>query len=126
MTNSSAQTTYYYTSEGDILSGFNSDCSITTSETITVDLGNISAAQTVTLTPSGLDTITLDGTSFTNIWHYVDVPFESSFPEWNDFQKMCKEYPGLEQAYEKLKTFYNLCKDEWEFKKKGLKGLSRF
>ena len=111
MTNSSAQTTYYYTSEGDILSGFNSDCSITTSETITVDLGNISAAQTVTLTSSGLDTITLDGTSFTNIWHYVDVPFESSFPEWNDFQKMCKEYPGLEQAYEKLKIFYNLCKD---------------
>ncbi len=121
MTNSSAQTTYYYTSEGDILSGFNSDCSITTSESITVDLGNIGAAQTVTLTSSGLDTITLDGTSFTNIWHYDDVPFESSFPEWNDFQKMCKEYPGLEQAYEKLKTFYNLCKDEWEFKKKGLK-----
>lgn len=54
-------------------------------------------------------------------WKFEEtIPFENGFPDWKDFEKMCKEYPGLEQAYEKLKTFYDLCKDEWEHKKKGL------
>jgi hypothetical protein len=72
--------------------------------------------------PSGSydDTITIDSSAFTNIW-ITNVPFENSFPEWEDFQGMCKEYPGLSQAYEKLKTFYDLCKDEWEHKKKESK-----
>lgn len=47
------------------------------------------------------------------------VPFEDSFPEWHDFQEMCKEYPGLEKVYEHMKAYYNMCKDDWEAKKKG-------
>jgi hypothetical protein len=135
VTNSSAQTTYYYTLEGDVVTsssdnniyiGSTTDMSeycLTNSDTITLDINNMAAAQTVTLTSSGLDTITFDGTIITsNNWNWIsNIPFENGFPDWDDFQKMCEEYPGLEQAYEKLKTFYNLCRDEWEFKKKGLK-----
>jgi hypothetical protein len=45
------------------------------------------------------------------------TPFENGFPDWKDFNDMCKEYPGLEKTYEHLKTFYNLCKSEWDSKK---------
>ena len=108
MNNSSAQTIYSYTSDGDVITtGF-----------VAVELESVCAAQTVTLSSSGLDTITISDNYFT--WK-IPSPFEDSFPDWDDFQKMCKEYPGLEQAYEKLKTFYELCKDEWETKKKEQK-----
>lgn len=73
-----------------------------------------------TYTSGSSNTITIDSSLFSNVW-ITTVPFENGFPEWEDFQNMCKEYPGLEQAYEKLKTFYELCKDEWAHKKKGLK-----
>ena len=90
-------------------------------DTITLDLGTVGAAQTVTLPSGSIDSgLTIDSSMFSNIW-VTPIPFENGFPEWEDFQKMCKEYPGLEQAYEKLKTFYVLCKDEWETKKKELK-----
>jgi hypothetical protein len=75
----------------------------------------------VTLPSGSYDsTIRIDDSIFTSSW-ITNVPFENSFPEWEDFQGMCKEYPGLAQAYEKLKTFYDLCKDEWEHKKKESK-----
>jgi hypothetical protein len=89
-------------------------------DTITLDLGDYNPAQTITLN-SGADTVLCTGdTIFTSSW-ITNIPFENSFPEWEDFQGMCKEYPGMAQAYEKLKTFYDLCKDEWEHKKKEQK-----
>jgi hypothetical protein len=36
-------------------------------------------------------------------------PFEDNFPEWNAFRKLCEDYPGLEKAYQNLKTFYTMC-----------------
>lgn len=126
MTNSSAQNTYSITLDN--TDSMNTSSGVVTisepydylvsGDTITLDLGNMGAAQTVTLTSSGLDRITIDESIYS--WR-MPTPFEDSFPEWDDFQKMCKEYPGLEQAYEKLKTFYVLCKDEWETKKKEQK-----
>jgi hypothetical protein len=107
--------------------------SITSSDSVTVELGGAGGtgviAQDISLVypdvitlPSGSydNTITIDGSVFSNIW-VTTIPFENGFPEWDDFQNMCKEYPGLEQAYEKLKTFYVLCKDEWDHKQKGQK-----
>ncbi len=87
-------------------------------DTITIDLSYIN--NSVTMASGSYDSITISDTVFTNNW-IIDVPFENSFPNWDDFQKMSKEYPGLAQAYEKLKTFYVLCKDEWETKKKEQK-----
>jgi hypothetical protein len=48
------------------------------------------------------------------------VPFEDGFPEWNEFQEMCKAYPGLEKTYEHLKCFYKMCNDDWQAKKKDI------
>jgi hypothetical protein len=58
------------------------------------------------------------GTGFN--WHAVEtIPFDTGFPEWEDFQNMCEEYPALKIAYEHMKVFYKLSKDDWESKKKG-------
>jgi hypothetical protein len=44
-------------------------------------------------------------------WGYTHngKPFVDNFPEWNAFRKLCDEYPGLEKAYQNLKTFYTMC-----------------
>jgi hypothetical protein len=43
-------------------------------------------------------------------WGYTNgKPFVDNFPEWNAFRKLCDEYPGLERAYQNLKTFYTMC-----------------
>lgn len=36
-------------------------------------------------------------------------PFVDNFPGWDAFRKLCDEYPGLERAYQNLKTFYTMC-----------------
>jgi hypothetical protein len=56
------------------------------------------------------------GTS-TNTWSTdwstsYGTPFVDKFPEWNAFKKLCNEYPGLEKAYENLKTFYTICYED--------------
>jgi len=62
-------------------------------------------------TISGLtnNTYTYNGSG--SYWGYSNngKPFVDSFPEWNAFRKLCEEYPGLDRAYENLKTFYTMC-----------------
>jgi len=127
--NSSAQNTFSVTLDNTVNMSTSSGVVTITSEpydymisgdTITLDFGDHNPAQTITLTGAADTTLNIDDSIFTNIF-ITNVPFENSFPEWYDFQNMCREYPGLEQAYEKLKTFYDLCKDEWEHKKKATK-----
>lgn len=62
------------------------------------------------------DTITITGGDYSS---FFNKPFEDSFPEWNDFQKMCDEYPGLKIAYDHVKVLYKLTIDDWEAKKRG-------
>lgn len=130
MTNSSAQDSYSITlGNTDNMASSSSVVSITaepydymiSGDTITLDLGDLSPGQTLTIPSGSIDsTLTIDSSFFSNTW-ITTIPFENGFPEWEDFQKMCEEYPGMAQAYEKLKTFYDLCKDEWEHKKKEQK-----
>jgi len=99
---------------------------------------------TITLPPESFsnistDTITITGTSGTSFggagtgtsWSSFNipensftwdetVPFENGFPEWNEFQEMCKAYPGLQKTYEHLKCFYKMCNDDWQSKKKDI------
>ncbi len=109
------------------------------SDTITIDLGDImtssvtvpnnfyyssmSDLSTVTLTTGSSSNAVLssgDITTYSNIFQWRDsIPFENNFPEWEDFQNMMKEYPGLEKTFENLKACYDLCKDDWESKKRG-------
>jgi hypothetical protein len=97
------------------------------SNTIIIDLSNITGDTTMISSGySTTDTITIsDGTdSYTSpTWDWMTTtPFENGFPDWRDFQEMCKEYPGLEKTFEHMKVFYKLCKDEWEAKKRGENG----
>lgn len=96
-------------------------------DTITIDLSsitNVAAAQpsiyTIDMSNSSVTLTNTNDVPFghpSGLWK-PPVPFTDGFPEWNDFQDMCKEYPGLEKAYEHLKSYYNMCKDDWESKKK--------
>ncbi len=131
MTNSSAQETFSITLNDSAMGG--SDIiTITSQPYYTVD--NINTGQSVTLNNynysgssvtgiSAVDLGSIDLSTFnpTTFEWISPIPFENAFPNWEDFEAMRKEYPGLEQAYEKLKTFYDLCKDEWEHKKKEQK-----
>lgn len=92
---------------------------MSTASTVTIDLSNIGMTQpTYMYSSSSSDTITLSNIEFNN-WAMAEVvPFEDGFPAWDDFQNMCKEYPGLDKTFEHLKAFYKLCKDDWEAKKR--------
>ena len=98
------------------------------SDTYTIDLSNISAAQSM-IYSDGLfsnDTITITGSSVpfghpSGLWRPPE-PFVNGFPEWGEFNEMCKEYPGLEKVYEHMKAYYNMCKDDWASKKRGNEG----
>jgi hypothetical protein len=90
------------------------------SSVLTIDLSSYgTASQPYLYDSSSVDTITLGNIDISQ-WDFAEtVPFENGFPAWEDFQEMCKEYPGLEKTFEHLKVFYNLCKSEWEAKKRG-------
>lgn len=108
-----------------IIIGTGSDSTATfssgSSDSITIDLSNYTYNYDTMTSVSG-STITLDNITITDTisnWSFIDtVPFENGFPEWRDFQEMCKEYPGLEKTFEHMKSYYNMCKDDWESKKK--------
>lgn len=80
--------------------------------------GSSGASYTIATGGTATTLGTIDISSATFNW-FNSKPFEDSFPEWQDFQEMCKEYPGLEKTFEHLKAFYKLCIDDWEAKKKG-------
>jgi len=101
-----------------------------TGDTIVLNISNCGAAQSVytmsdTINVSGISVSTLDNLTIGNIstdsfnWAFTTTPFEDGFPEWADFKDMCKEYPGLQITFEKMKEFYNLCKSDWEGKKRS-------
>jgi hypothetical protein len=117
--------------------------SISNNSCVTISSSYSDDAYTITLpadsfsTYSG-DTITLTGASGTsfggagtaswssfnipeNVFSWAEtVPFEDGFPEWSEFQEMCKAYPGLQKTYEHLKCFYKMCNDDWQSKKKDI------
>jgi hypothetical protein len=105
-----------------IIVSSSSDSSVTINscltDSLTIDLNNYASDSMI---GSNLGNITLNNITITDTisnWTFTEtVPFQDGFPEWNDFQKMCKEYPGLEKTFEHLKSYYNMCKDDWESKK---------
>lgn len=83
-----------------------------------ISSGSYLTSDTITISTIDLGQDTLD-TSILIDSFYKNIPFENNFPDWHDFREMCKEYPALEKAFEHLKEFYVLCKDDWEVKKNG-------
>jgi hypothetical protein len=94
--------------------------SITISGDANSPVYTISLNDTIDLSGVSVSTLnSIDTNSYNNWIFSATVPFEDGFPEWTDFQEMCKEYPGLEKTFEHMKVFYKMCKDDWEAKKRG-------
>ncbi len=82
--------------------------------TITVPITvNSGAAGTYTTinSLSGIDTITIDNSSFT---FHMPKEWVDCFPVWSRVQDMCKQYPGLEIALRNFQTVYDLVKDDYD------------
>ena len=114
---------------------------ITLDNSITIDLGNYGAAQSVysisndTITIS--DSITSINTNSTdwlnnggiiqtgdiNIdWNNIvfeKTIFQDCMPDLADVEQMCKEYPALEKAFENFKTIYKMVEQDYKGKKKA-------
>jgi hypothetical protein len=70
-------------------------------------INSISALTTAQI--QGLTTIDTSTFSFK-----MPEEWEDRFPDFNRIQKMCKEYPGLQIAFEKFKTTYLLVKNHYD------------
>ena len=119
MSNSSQQ----QTSLDDLLKNLTIDLSDAT--TVTSSMSdysysyNSNTISTITMCPpissttytSGIDTITIDSSSFT-----FNLPKEwvDCFPDWDRVEDMCKKYPGLEIAFRNFQTVYQLVKDDYD------------
>lgn len=121
MNNSSAQESYSITS---------SDSSFVLGDTITINSGSLNGSYTISgntmntvsmaggsgagqFMTSGNYTIGAAGSTAEYTWK-TPIEFEDTFPDYDRIQKMCKEFPGLEIAFEKFKTTYYLVKDEYD------------
>lgn len=70
-----------------------------------------SIGSTYTIGPLTTDTITITGS---DILPWNAVEWQDKFPEWHRVQDMCKLYPGLKNAFDNFKVFYELCKDDYD------------
>jgi hypothetical protein len=63
-------------------------------------------------------TITGDGGSIdlNNITIVEPVEFEDQMPSVAKIEDMCRDYPGLEKAYENFKTIYKMVHQDWQGK----------
>jgi len=89
-------TNYYYTS---------GSSTFTTGSTVsTITIGGVGGI-------SSLNSYAIDASIF-----QVNVPeeFVECLPDFDRIQKMCKEYPGLQIAFEKFKTTYLLVKNHYD------------
>ncbi len=56
----------------------------------------------------------LDVNSIESInWHWGQE-WNDRFPEWNRVKDMCEKYPGLKNAFDNFKVFYEMVKDDYD------------
>lgn len=104
------------------------------SSTITIDLNDTYGATTSYLTDDMSYTITgnhdtiviSDGINSSHTlvsdWTSTNVDIESLFgTTYNEkeIERMCKEYPGLEKVWNNFKSVYDMCKQDYEGKKRA-------
>ena len=70
------------------------------------------------ITSLDISNIRLDDTITTTSWT-PPVEWTDCFPDFNTVEQMCKEYPGLEKAFENFKTVYKLVEQDWKGKSEG-------
>ena len=74
----------------------------------TIDISSIAS--------SAVDTITLEDSHWADKITWDIVEFEDGMPSVAKVEDMCKDYPALEQAYEKFKTIYAMVHQDWKGK----------
>lgn len=62
---------------------------------------------------SQLQSIQID--QYTGDWSTQwNQEWQHRFPDWSRVQDMCVKYPGLKIAFDNFKTFYEMCKDDYD------------
>ena len=88
----------------------------------TVDINNITSdtVDIINITTSPIkpigNTITLEDSNWADNITWDIVEFEDGMPSVAKVEDMCKDYPALEQAYEKFKTIYAMVHQDWKGK----------
>lgn len=107
-------------SSGDYVYSY-SDCGIDTiTLTGTGAAGTLTAGQYIqpltTNQISNLTTISIDTGAQGQLWGTFNwnQEWEHRFPDWHRVQDMCSKYPGLQIAFNNFKTFYEMCKDDYD------------
>jgi len=102
---------------------------------ITIDLGDINMGTTtywagdsvtdVTINTNSSDgTFTLSGSDTIKIGeHLTDIStdwiYSSTQIDPSKVERMCKQYPALEKVWRNFKSVYDMCKQDYEGKKKA-------
>lgn len=91
-------------------------------------VGTISVANPSSYTISPNNTVNIVNTNFTfdpinsiNISGLDGVEWVDTLPDLDKVEKMCKEYPGLDKAFENFKTVYKMVEQDWLGKQKNAK-----
>jgi hypothetical protein len=119
ITSSSGSDTITLTMDGDLRYGLPAFDTITLSDYVSSSTasgiynGTMHGTAPYTISNSSINAFNSSSyyTGTGGYWNqsYNGKPFEDNFPEWNAFRELCDEYPGLERAYQNLKTFYTMC-----------------
>ena len=98
-------------------------------DTITINLDNTYGTTTTYWAGDSITDITVDGASdstFTidtntliNDTVNIDWLYNNMNIDPNEVESMCKEYPGLEKVWRNFKAVYDMCKKDYEGKKKA-------
>ena len=65
------------------------------------------------------DTITISDGTFSIDTNNVDWLYNDKRIDPSDVERMCKQYPSLEKVWRNFKSVYDLCKQDYEGKKKA-------
>ncbi len=89
----------------------NSDYTFDIANTVdTIDISSITASTINT------GTITLEDNHWADSIVWEQTEFEDKMPSVAKVEDMCRDYPALEQAYEKFKTIYAMVHQDWKGK----------
>ena len=81
------------------------------------------ADTTYTVGSNDFDTISISDGTFTLDTNAIDWTTNSILGDTRispeEIERMCKEYPGLEKVWRNFKSVYDMCKQDYEGKKKA-------
>ena len=75
-------------------------------------LPSLTTDQISALSTSTINSITIDSSGWSHNW--IQKDWEGQFPNWNRVQDMCSKYPGLKNAFDNFKVFYEMVKDDYD------------